>query len=87
MAERQGFEPWEGYKPSTVFKTVAFGRSATSPAGRAEYSKQSLPAIQNCRNLGYCSYLHTGKRNSAEHQSFLFTKPEALTVAVIIDFF
>ncbi len=31
MAERQGFEPWEGYKPSTVFKTVAFNHSATSP--------------------------------------------------------
>ena len=30
MAERQGFEPWEGY-PSTVFKTAAFDRSATSP--------------------------------------------------------
>ena len=30
MAEKQGFEPWEGY-PSTVFKTAAFGRSATSP--------------------------------------------------------
>ncbi len=32
MAERQGFEPWEGYKPSTVFKTVAFDHSATSPS-------------------------------------------------------
>ncbi len=31
MAERQGFEPWESYKPSTVFKTVAFDHSATSP--------------------------------------------------------
>ena len=30
MAERQGFEPWEGL-PSTVFKTAAFDRSATSP--------------------------------------------------------
>ncbi len=30
MAERQGFEPWEGC-PSTVFKTVAFDHSATSP--------------------------------------------------------
>ena len=30
MAERQGFEPWEGF-PSTVFKTAAFGHSATSP--------------------------------------------------------
>ncbi len=30
LAERQGFEPWEGC-PSTVFKTAAFDRSATSP--------------------------------------------------------
>ena len=30
MAERQGFEPWEGC-PSTVFKTAAFDHSATSP--------------------------------------------------------
>ena len=31
LAERVGFEPTEGYKPSTVFKTAAFNRSATSP--------------------------------------------------------
>ena len=30
MAERVGFEPTEGL-PSTVFKTVALDRSATSP--------------------------------------------------------
>ncbi len=30
LAERQGFEPWEGC-PSTVFKTAAFDRSAISP--------------------------------------------------------
>ena len=30
MAEREGFEPPEG-RPSTVFKTAAFDRSATSP--------------------------------------------------------
>ncbi len=30
MAERQGFEPWEGC-PSTVFKTAAIDRSAISP--------------------------------------------------------
>ncbi len=30
MAERVGFEPTEG-RPSTVFKTVAFDHSATSP--------------------------------------------------------
>ena len=34
MAERQGFEPWVGYKPTPVFKTGAFNRSATSPVGR-----------------------------------------------------
>ena len=32
LAERQGFEPWEGC-PSTVFKTAAFDRSAISPTG------------------------------------------------------
>lgn len=32
LAERQGFEPWEGC-PSTVFKTAAFDRSAISPIG------------------------------------------------------
>ena len=31
MAERQGFEPWMGYKPMPVFKTGAFNRSAISP--------------------------------------------------------
>ena len=30
MAERQGFEPWDG-RPSLVFKTSAFDHSATSP--------------------------------------------------------
>jgi hypothetical protein len=31
VAERQGFEPWEGC-PSTVFKTAAIDRSAISPS-------------------------------------------------------
>ncbi len=31
MAERVGFEPTEGCNPSTVFKTAAIDRSATSP--------------------------------------------------------
>ncbi len=31
LAERQGFEPWEGF-PSTVFKTAAIDHSATSPS-------------------------------------------------------
>ena len=30
LAERQGFEPWEGF-PSTVFKTAAIDHSAISP--------------------------------------------------------
>ncbi len=33
MAEGQGFEPWE-LLHSTVFKTAAFGRSATPPRRR-----------------------------------------------------
>ncbi len=31
MAEKKRFELLEGYKPSPVFKTGAFGHSATSP--------------------------------------------------------
>ena len=31
MAEREGFEPSEGYKPSHDFESCAFNRSATSP--------------------------------------------------------
>lgn len=31
MAVGQGFEPREGYKPSAVFKTAAFNRSASPP--------------------------------------------------------
>jgi hypothetical protein len=34
MAERQRFELWEGGYPSTVFKTAALNRSATSPVER-----------------------------------------------------
>jgi hypothetical protein len=34
LEERQGFEPWEGDYPSTVFKTAALNRSAISPKGR-----------------------------------------------------
>ncbi len=33
MAERQGFEPWEAVMTSTVFETVPFDRSGTSPHG------------------------------------------------------
>jgi hypothetical protein len=31
MAERQRFELWVGYKPTTVFKTAALNHSAISP--------------------------------------------------------
>ena len=34
VAEGQGFEPWEG-RPSLIFKTSAFDRSATPPQGWA----------------------------------------------------
>ena len=40
MAEREGFEPPDQEHWSTVFKTVAFDRSATSPAvAFSQYSK------------------------------------------------
>ncbi len=31
LAERQGFEPWVRYNPTTVFETAPFNRSGTSP--------------------------------------------------------
>ena len=31
LAERQGFEPWEPFRGSTVFETVPFDHSGTSP--------------------------------------------------------
>ena len=45
MAERQGFEPWEGC-PSTVFKTAAFGHSATSPLFAEVYPTVALFAMK-----------------------------------------
>ncbi len=53
MAERQGFEPWEGYKPSTVFKTVAFNRSATSPDIRRSSNEREAYPI----SVGFCQSL------------------------------
>ena len=49
MAEREGFEPPEG-RPSTVFKTAAFVRSATSP--RREMN------IDYCFALSCKQYIH-----------------------------
>ena len=43
LAEREGFEPPEGYKPSTVFKTAAFDRSATSPCKLSLRSQHQPP--------------------------------------------
>ncbi len=40
MAERQRFELWVGYKPTTVFKTAALNHSAISP--RSEYNNRSI---------------------------------------------
>lgn len=49
MAERQGFEPWEGYKPSTVFKTAAFDHSATSP--KVLYYRKEIANASFCNCL------------------------------------
>ena len=40
MAEGQGFEPWDGL-PSPVFKTGAFGHSATPPFEAGLYRLKS----------------------------------------------
>ena len=32
MAERQGFEPWEPFRGSTVFETVPFDHSGIAPS-------------------------------------------------------
>ena len=47
LAERQGFEPWVGYKPTLVFKTSAFDHSAISPKS-AYYNKklEQTPVLQ-----------------------------------------
>lgn len=52
LAESEGFEPPEGF-PSTVFKTAAFGRSASSPESgaiitQADFIKKVRDQI--CRN-------------------------------------
>ena len=49
MAEGQGFEPWEG-RPSLVFKTSAFVRSATPPGypSRPAYSNAPSSKPSGC---------------------------------------
>jgi hypothetical protein len=48
LAEREGFEPPVG-RPTTVFKTAAFDRSATSPRGRRQETAgaHSAPMYQD----------------------------------------
>ena len=47
MAEGQGFEPWEG-RPSLVFKTSAFDRSATPPQG---WASTASPPREGARGI------------------------------------
>ncbi len=59
MAERQGFEPWEGGCPSTVFKTAAFDRSATSPKDCPKDQEYTTHEIQRnffSRNETQCDH-------------------------------
>jgi len=46
MAEGERFELSVGYKPTTVFKTVAFNRSATPPRSRACYRNMLTSQLQ-----------------------------------------
>jgi hypothetical protein len=38
LAERVGFEPTVAQRATTVFETVPFSRSGTSPSGRRDYN-------------------------------------------------
>ena len=49
LAEREGFEPSEGYKPSHDFESCAFNRSATSP----EIYQTRAPEQSPARGAGY----------------------------------
>ena len=42
LAERVGFEPTVGTSPTTVFETVPFNHSGTSPVCGRNYSRESL---------------------------------------------
>lgn len=65
MADRQGFEPWVGYKPTPVFKTGTFNHSAICPAFlrlRASFFKpksisMSIANTQKTKESGKCLYL------------------------------
>jgi len=73
LAERQGFEPWEGY-PSTVFKTAAFDHSATSPEvchytsslGRVHLPVGQFPGAA----LGYRNSAMFGQRKTMNYQGY-----------------
>ena len=51
MAEKKRFELLEGYKPSPVFKTGAFGHSATSPHNEAYITIFHLRVNQNRKKM------------------------------------
>lgn len=45
MAVRQGFEPWDGYKPSHTFQACALNRSAISPCSVCRSIRSDLNSI------------------------------------------
>ena len=55
MAEREGFEPPDP-EGSTVFKTAAFDRSATSPG----FSVRHLPFLAQLGHLHKPQFYHCG---------------------------
>ena len=52
LADREGFEPPNGYKPLMVFKTTAFNHSATSPNCISLFD----PRIWLCGEVGMDSH-------------------------------
>jgi hypothetical protein len=65
-AERVGFEPTVGTSPTTVFETVPFNHSGTSPMGAAHYTKRALHPMYKSSNRplrGRLPDTHPGRRS------------------------
>ena len=63
MAERQGFEPWEPFRGSTVFETVPFDHSGIAPQGwfkTGDNPRASKPQLLFARPLIYSNESDAG---------------------------
>ena len=83
LAERQGFEPWEGC-PSTVFKTAAFDRSAISPTGKDTILMTLILQIffEYSKKIDLILKFHQKSCGTVITQRHLHVCPKAATVSL-----